>query len=609
MKNRMRKICILLTCLTLGLSNVMTAGAVESDLSAYKESTVQNVETEGNPELSITDEETGKDNPEADDPEADDSETDDPGVDDSETDDPEVDDPEADDPEVDDPETELPEVDVPIYEELDLEYQAHVQRIGWQEWKKSGEDAGTEGESLRVEAIKIRVNDAPYEGDIEYRVHVQKIGWQEWKKNGELAGTEGESLRIEAIQIRLTGELAEHYSVTYQTHAANFGWLGIVNSDELSGTEGFGKRLECIRINAVPVDEVAESTERGYVKAYPDEALTYSGHVQKKGGIEPVTSGEVLGTTGEKLRIEGFIVNLDDTIPNVLKGSVEYRAHVQTYGWLEWMQEGEYAGTQGESKRVEAIQIKLTGEAEKYYNIYYRCHVQNAGWLGWASNGASAGTAKLGWRIEALQIQLVPKGMSAPGDTSNCYMETKTGWFYESGYKFYYKDGKKMTDVRSILGQQSVYEIRINKQMSCVTAYAKDGDNGFIIPVVAFACSPGKDTPVGTFYTSDKYRWHELYGAMGQWCTRITGHILFHSPPYSEFNNRTLWPKEYNKLGSWASQGCIRLRSGDAKWIYDYCQSPTKVIIYNSSNAGPLGKPVYAKIPLSQTWDPTDPTV
>lgn len=186
-------------------------------------------------------------------------------------------------------------------------------------------------------------------------------------------------------------------------------------------------------------------------------------------------------------------------------------------------------------------------------------------------------------------------------------VKTKNGWYYENGYKFYYKDGVKVEDVRSIIGTQSSYEIKVNKQMSCVTVYAKDGSNGYIIPVVAFACSPGSGTPTGTFYTQNKYRWQHLYGADGQFCTRITGHVLFHSPPYSSFNNHTLWPKEYNKLGTWASAGCVRLRSGDAKWIYDNCGLGTKVTIYNSSVAGPFTKPVYAKIPLSQTWDPTDP--
>ncbi|XCP84215.1 triple tyrosine motif-containing protein [Roseburia hominis] len=186
-------------------------------------------------------------------------------------------------------------------------------------------------------------------------------------------------------------------------------------------------------------------------------------------------------------------------------------------------------------------------------------------------------------------------------------VKAKNGWYYENGYKYYYRDDKKIYDVRSIIGSQANYVLKINKQMSCVTVYAKDGNRGYIIPVVSFACSPGAGTPIGTFYTQNKYRWHHLYGADGQFCTRITGHVLFHSPPYSSFNNHTLWPRDYNRLGSWASAGCVRLRSGDAKWIYDNCSLGTKVIIYNSSVAGPFPKPVYAKIPLSQTWDPTDP--
>lgn len=183
----------------------------------------------------------------------------------------------------------------------------------------------------------------------------------------------------------------------------------------------------------------------------------------------------------------------------------------------------------------------------------------------------------------------------------------KNGWYYENGYKVYYTDGKKCEDVRNIIGRQESYEVKINKQMSCVTVYAKDGKNGYIIPVVAFACSPGEATPIGTFYTKEKYRWHHLFGADGQFCTRITENILFHSPPYSSFNNHTLWPKEYNKLGTWASSGCVRLRTGDAKWIYDNCSSGTKVVIYNSNVAGPFAKPIYKKIPLTQNWDPTDP--
>lgn len=186
-------------------------------------------------------------------------------------------------------------------------------------------------------------------------------------------------------------------------------------------------------------------------------------------------------------------------------------------------------------------------------------------------------------------------------------VRAKNGWYYERGYKLYYEDGKLKEDVRDIIGWQPDYEIKVNKQACCVTVYAKDGGNGYIIPVVSFACSPGSATPIGTFYTQNKYRWHHLYGADGQFCTRITGHVLFHSPPYSSFNNHTMWPKEYNKLGTWASAGCVRLRTGDAMWIYNNCSLGTKVTIYNSSSPGPFSKPVYDKIPLTQTWDPTDP--
>jgi uncharacterized protein YjdB len=71
--------------------------------------------------------------------------------------------------------------------------------------------------------------------------------------------------------------------------------------------------------------------------------------------------------------------------------------------------------------RLEAIQIKLTGDMAKNYDVYYRVHAQNFGWMGWAKNGASAGTAGYSYRLEAIQIKLVKKGGAAPGSTANAY--------------------------------------------------------------------------------------------------------------------------------------------------------------------------------------------
>lgn len=188
---------------------------------------------------------------------------------------------------------------------------------------------------------------------------------------------------------------------------------------------------------------------------------------------------------------------------------------------------------------------------------------------------------------------------------------SKTGWFYENGYKFYYKNGVKQTNLDGILPKQSSYEIRVNKKMNVVTVYAKDGNNGYIIPVKAFVCSTGQATPIGTFYTPAKYRWQTLIGpCYGQWCTRITGGILFHSVYYNSYNNNnTLSVSAYNKLGTTCSHGCVRLTAGDAKWIYNNCKINTKVIVYSSSNPGPFGKPTAYKLASWHSWDPTDPNM
>ncbi|MDE6957176.1 MAG: L,D-transpeptidase family protein [Lachnospiraceae bacterium] len=202
-------------------------------------------------------------------------------------------------------------------------------------------------------------------------------------------------------------------------------------------------------------------------------------------------------------------------------------------------------------------------------------------------------------------------GKKVYGYSSAAFKKGTAGWRYVNGYKLYYNSsGKLVKDVSKIIGKQSSYVIKVNKKKNTVTVYAKDGKNGYIIPVKAFVCSVGYATPTGTFYTPAKYRWHTLMGpCWGQWDTRIVGGILFHSVFYSSPNNNmTLSTSAYNKLGTTASHGCVRLKAGDAKWIYDNCKLKTKVVIYNGNTSGPLGKPTAYKLKSSHRWDPTDPT-
>lgn len=188
-----------------------------------------------------------------------------------------------------------------------------------------------------------------------------------------------------------------------------------------------------------------------------------------------------------------------------------------------------------------------------------------------------------------------------------------TGWNYVGKYKFFFKkNGQLVQDVRNKLTkkQKASYMIRVNRKGSCVTVYAKDGNKGYTVPVVAFVCSAGNHTPKGTFKIKDKLRWHELDGpSWGQWCEHLTTQILFHSVYYDrERDNKSLNVKAYNKLGTVASHGCIRLRAGDAKWIYDNCEIGTKVVIYDNKKVpGPFDQPKAQKLSANHTWDPTDP--
>lgn len=150
------------------------------------------------------------------------------------------------------------------------------------------------------------------------------------------------------------------------------------------------------------------------------------------------------------------------------------------------------------------------------------------------------------------------------------------------------------------------YYLKVNKSTNVVTAYTQDNK-----PYTAFVCSAGDATPLGTFYTPAKYSWWKLDGpSYGQYCTRITGNFLFHSVWYYQQNKTTQSYVQYNKLGTLASHGCIRLTTAAAKWIYDNCPIGTKVIIFNgTSNDDPLGKPpfIHVSTSVSMGWDPTDP--
>lgn len=316
---------------------------------------------------------------------------------------------------------------------LSIYYQVHRQDYGWEvdekdeadltKWKSDGAKSGTEGESKRLEGIRIQLPEG-VSGSVEYRTHIQNTGWEtKWKKDGEVSGTSGKSLRLEAIQVNLTGKVAKNYDVYYCVHAQNVGWLNWAKNGEEAGTAGYGYRLEAIKIMLVPKGEEPPAKEVGASdKAMEARLVGYQTHVQDIGTQDYVYDGAVAGTSGQSKRMESIRINLPSTMAS--EGKIEYRSHVQNIGWeKDWKQTNQLSGTTGKSLRLEAIQIKLSENSEiaNEYDVYYRVHAQNFGWLGWAKNGEEAGTAGYSYRLEAIQVVMVPKGTKnppLPGDAS-----------------------------------------------------------------------------------------------------------------------------------------------------------------------------------------------
>lgn len=139
--------------------------------------------------------------------------------------------------------------------------------------------------------------------------------------------------------------------------------------------------------------------------------VEYRGHIQNKGDYPLdgtwIQGPNVLGTTGESLRLEGFWIRLTNKPANV---NIQYRVHVQNVGWMAPVQNGNFAGTEGKAQRIEAIEISLVddkGAKVTGYSVQYKGHIQYQGDTEWLADGAQLGTTGLNRRLEALEVKIV----------------------------------------------------------------------------------------------------------------------------------------------------------------------------------------------------------
>lgn len=163
--------------------------------------------------------------------------------------------------------------------------------------------------------------------------------------------------------------------------------------------------------------------------------------------------------------------------------------------------------------------------------------------------------------------------------------------------------------------ESNQYYIKLNKTQNVVMIYSLDSSNNYNTLIKTFTISAGNNTPLGIFKIKDRHEYISFSGGTyGRFGVRIDGPYWFHSVPYNSLPKDGHWDNvsynEYNKLGSLASAGCIRLAVKDAKWIYENIPKGTTIEIYESDSL-PEGiiKPPTKKIDIESEyrgWDPTD---
>ena len=176
-------------------------------------------------------------------------------------------------------------------------------------------------------------------------------------------------------------------------------------------------------------------------------------------------------------------------------------------------------------------------------------------------------------------------------------------------------DGSGVTaSVRIGVGETSTmpYYIEVDYANQVVRVYDRGVDGTYTHLIKRMICSTRRtDDPrdYGLFSVSEsRMDWMlSVADSYAMYGTRFWGVVLFHSVTYSSKNMDSLMAAEYEKLGTPASLGCIRLLTADAKWIYENVPKGCFVLatrgVRDVNEYGAVSAPALK----SGRWDPTNP--
>ena len=292
-----------------------------------------------------------------------------------------------------------------------IQYSSHIQNIGWEKdfSKSNGQLSGTTGKSLRIEAIKIKLANAPENAKISYSAYVEGEGWQEDVYDGNIAGSTGKGLKLLGLKVKL--ENVTNYSVMYRIHVQDIGWKPWVTDGVITDAIQQKKRIEAIEIKLVPKKEVF--------------AVAYNSHIQNIGWEDDFSkiNGDTSGTSGRSLRIEAVKFKLTG---NEKGTGIRYRAYIENEGWQSWKSNGSIAGTTGKGRKLLGLKIELINMPT--YSIQYRVHIQDYGWSEWQVDGNTLGKISENKRIEAIQARIISKTVSYPQNITYTSKIAGMGW-------------------------------------------------------------------------------------------------------------------------------------------------------------------------------------
>ena len=90
--------------------------------------------------------------------------------------------------------------------------------------------------------------------------------------------------------------------------------------------------------------------------------------------------------------------------------------------------------------------------------------------------------------------------------------------------------------------------------------------------------APEAPTITGTFEVGDRgYSFGDEEGYTCYYWTQFSGNYLFHSIKYEPGT----FDVQDGRLGEDVSEGCVRLKIKNAKWIHDTIPWSTKVVVYD----------------------------